>query len=348
VTEGKPQDGGESQPRTEHELTDHHPLEAAAAVLYEEAVRSDGLSPDYLQLRQRSAFELLTGLGLLTLDSADDLYRPRDPATAQARLVTSLSRQGAELVAESSHWAKAFSTLSQTWKRSSAAANSIFVEIHGRAAINQFIAEALREAEFEVLTAHPQDVRPPIVQRMAMAEIELDAIERGVIVRTLYEHSARRDAATHRYVQLVAEKGSETRTLDDFFHRMLVFDRSMAIIPSADGIKTAVVIREPSVVAYLIDIYERAWERARPFGTQEADALHNIATQQRAMAIRMLIRGYSDPASAKRLGVSLRTYASYVAELKDKYSIESRFQLGYYMGQRGITGEEKPAEGDVE
>ena len=35
------------------------------------------------------------------------------------------------------------------------------------------------------------------------------------------------------------------------------------------------------------------------------------------MTIRMLVEGHSDPASAKRLGVSTRTYAGYIASLKD-------------------------------
>ena len=48
----------------------------------------------------------------------------------------------------------------------------------------------------------------------------------------------------------------------------------------------------------------------------------------------MLTEGHSDPASAKRVGVSTRTYASYVAALKEEYGVETRFQLGLAMGSR--------------
>ena len=41
---------------------------------------------------------------------------------------------------------------------------------------------------------------------------------------------------------------------------------------------------------------------------------------------------FPDPASAKRLGVSTRTYAGYIAALKDEYGVQTRFQLGYAMG----------------
>ena len=58
------------------------------------------------------------------------------------------------------------------------------------------------------------------------------------------------------------------------------------------------------------------------------------------MTMRMLIEGHSDPVSAKRLGVSPRTYAGYVADLKAEYDAETRFQLGYTMGRMGISGQE--------
>ena len=70
--------------------------------------------------------------------------------------------------------------------------------------------------------------------------------------------------------------------------------------------------------------------------------MRDIAAEQRAMTIRMLIEGHADPVSAKRLGVSPRTYAGYVADLKEEYEAETRFQLGYAMGQQGVSGNERP------
>ena len=62
--------------------------------------------------------------------------------------------------------------------------------------------------------------------------------------------------------------------------------------------------------------------------------MRDIATEQRAMTIRMLIDGHPDAVSAKRLGVSPRTYAGYVADLKDEHDAQTRFQLGYRMGRQ--------------
>ncbi len=129
------------------------------------------------------------------------------------------------------------------------------------------------------------------------------------------------------------------RTLDEFFNRMIIIDRRVAVIPDRDDLSTAVAVREPAVVGFLVDTFERSWERARPFTNKETTTLKDIAVEQRAMTIRMLIEGHSDPVSAKRLGVSPRTYAGYVADLKTEYEAETRFQLGYAMGQAGRLGQ---------
>ncbi len=158
-------------------------------------------------------------------------------------------------------------------------------------------------------------------------------------MRTLYQHSARRSAVTHKYVAAVTGLGAEVRTLDEFFNRMIVVDRRVVVIPATDDNTLAIAVREPSVVAYLVDVFERAWERARPFGNRESTTMKDIAEEQRAMTIRMLIEGHADPVSAKRLGVSPRTYAGYVADLKAEHDADTRFQLGYLMGRRGVQGD---------
>ena len=95
------------------------------------------------------------------------------------------------------------------------------------------------------------------------------------------------------------------------------------------------------MVAFLVDVFERSWERGRPFTNRETSLMKDIAAEQRAMTMRMLIEGHSDPVSAKRLGVSPRTYAGYVADLKADYDAQTRFQLGYTMGRMGVSGQEE-------
>ncbi|MDO9455445.1 LuxR family transcriptional regulator [Nocardioides sp.] len=321
-----------------------------AATLYDEIVMNEGIAAADARVAEggpdRAPFELLVELGLLQLDKTVDRWIPEDPNTVQSRVVSPLSQQAAQLLEESSQWARAFGSLSQSWRRSPLSqARGPFTYLH-LDAIGPFLAGLVSEVEEEMLTAQPQAGRDA-ASLAAAALRDTAALERGISMRTLYQHSARRSAFTAKYVAAVSARGAEVRTLDEFFNRMIVVDRRVAVIPASDDLKSAVAVREPSVVTYLVDIFERSWERGRPFTNRESTTLKDIAAEQRAMTIRMLIEGHSDPVSAKRLGVSPRTYAGYVADLKAEYEQETRFQLGYAMGQAGVSGQEPVNDDDA-
>ena len=319
-------------------------LESRATPLYEETALSGGLKEDDPRIvvggELHDALLLLVSLNLLVHDHENAVYVPIDPSTVQSHVVGPMSQRGAELLGESSEWARAFGGLSQAWRRSPTAVRGPITEFHGLA-IGTFLTGAVAEAEEELLTAQPQTGRERASLKAAL-DRDRAALDRGVTMRTLYQHSARRHAMTRDYVAQVSELGAEVRTLDEFFNRMIVIDRRLAVIPGPGGDDNiALAVQEPALVAYLVDVFERAWERARPFTNTERSMMHDIAREQRAMTIRMLIEGHSDPVSAKRLGVSARTFAGYVADLKAEYDADTRFQLGYTMGKTGVSGREE-------
>lgn len=311
-------------------------LETAAGRIYSNAVAHGFLSVDDPRLaedtKQRPALDLLVDIGLLVLDKDGKRYIPVDPAAIQSRIVVPIGQQAADLMTESARWADAFSSLGQTYRRSPHVADQPITEIRGFANIDSYIQAVVADCRVELLTAQPYGRRP--ANALAKAEDrDLRALERGIKMRTLYQHSARQSPATRDYVAEITAHGGEVRTLDEFFKRLIVVDRHAAIIPGSDSHDVAVAVHDKSLIAYLVDIFERAWERAQPFTTSDAKAERHIASDVRAMTIRMLVEGHSDPASAKRLGVSTRTYAGYIAALKDEYGVQTRFQLGHAMGR---------------
>ena len=285
-------------------------------------------------------------MGLFSYDTEQDRWSPEDPSSVQSRIVSPLGQEAAKLLAESSQWNVTFGSLSQSFRRApQATASRAVTYLRGAEAIDPFLTQLLGECEEELLTAQPEAGRSPTVLAQAALR-DIGLVERGARMRTLYQHSARRSSSTRKYVAAVSARGAEVRTLDEFFNRMIVVDRRTALIPAMGVAFTAVVVREPAVVGYLVDVFERSWERARPFTSRDTSLLKDIATEQRAMTMRMLIEGHADPVSAKRLGVSPRTYAGYVAELKTEYEAETRFQLGYTMGRMGISGQEVEIDDD--
>jgi hypothetical protein len=251
--------------------------------------------------------------------------------------VVPLSREGADLLNESAAWAEAFAGLGQTYRHARQSEQTPITEIRGLTQIDSFLQALVGDAQTEIMTAQPYGRRP--AGELAAAERrDLRALAEGVRMRTLYQHSARQSPATREYVAELTAHGAEVRTLDEFFKRLIVVDREIAVIPGSEDHVVALALRDRSLVAYLVDIFERAWERGRPFTAREARVERTIADDVRAMTIRLLAEGHSDPASAKRLGVSTRTYAGYIAALKDEYGVQTRFQLGLAMGRTQSQG----------
>ena len=320
--------------RSSYGPTERHLLETAARELYAEAVTLGGLQADDITLADgadaRQALDLLVDVGLLRRGGDDGLLQPVDPASVQSQVVVPLGARGAELLTESARWADAFSELGQLYRTSPVAAVSPITEIHGLDNINSFIHAAVNDSRTELLTAQPHGRRP--ANTLAEAENrDVKALDRGVKMRTLYQHSARHSPATREYVADIVARGADVRTLDEFFRRLIVIDRQVAVVPASDNHHVAIAIHDASLIAYLVDIFERSWERAQPFNLSGNQAERAIAEDVRAMTIRLLVEGHSDPASAKRLGVSTRTYAGYIAALKEEYGVQTRFQLGYAM-----------------
>jgi sugar-specific transcriptional regulator TrmB len=312
---------------------DRRLLDTVASEIYATAVAKGSLPVDDERLLdgdRKRALDLLLDIGLLRHDASSGDYHPVDPTSVQAQVVVPLGVRGAELLAESARWTDTFSDLGQVYRTSPQAAVSPITEIHGLDNINSFIHAAVSDSRRELLTAQPHGRRP--ANTLAVAENrDVKALERGVRMRTLYQHSARHSPATREYVADIVARGAEVRTLDEFFRRLIVIDRKVAVVPASDNHHAAIAIHDTSLIAYLVDIFERSWERAQPFNLSGNAAERSIAADVRAMTIRLLVEGHSDPVSAKRLGVSTRTYAGYIAALKDEYGVQTRFQLGYAM-----------------
>ena len=314
--------------RAEREL-----LDGLGGQLYTEAVERGWLEADDPRFppdgELTDARDRLVELGLLRWDDTAGRHLPVDPTATSDRIVVPMAQQGSALLRESAEWHSSLGRLVQVWRQGTMGTGGA-TQIHSLDAINAFIDAQLLHCHTEVLTAQPYGRRT--AETLAEAEPrDRQALERGVVMRTLYQHSARQSPTTREHVAEVTKLGAEVRTLDEFFDRLIVFDRHTALIPGSGTQSVAVAITDSSIVAYLGDIFDRAWERGLPFTVESMSVTRTVADDVRAMALRMLVEGHSDAASAKRMGVSVRTYASYIAALKQEYGVQTRFQLAWAM-----------------
>ncbi|AXE24277.1 LuxR family transcriptional regulator [Streptomyces globosus] len=205
------------------------------------------------------------------------------------------------------------------------------VEVVGsRDRVMLLISDAAARCTEEVLTVQPGGGRPPGYLERALPR-DLEMLRRGVRMHTLYQHTSRYSAGTQEYVQAVTAAGAEVRTLGELFGKMLVFDRTTAFLPVWDDPDAAVVLREPSAVAFLRSVFGHAWSLAEPYGASYTAV---TSAQLHDTIAARLADGAKDEQIARRLGMFLRTCRRHIAELMDELGAESRFQAGYLLALR--------------
>ncbi|MER8035467.1 helix-turn-helix domain-containing protein [Streptomyces hydrogenans] len=165
------------------------------------------------------------------------------------------------------------------------------------------------------------------------------ALARGVTLRTIYQDSARNDAATFAYARWHTEHGGQIRTCPETPPRMLVFDRRIAVVPidPANTRAGALCTASPGIVAPLLALFEQTWDMAVPLGADHragAPESDGLSPAERGL-LKLLAAGMTDEAAAKRLGVSLRTVRRQMAALMERLNSASRFEAGLKAAQRG-------------
>ena len=206
-------------------------------------------------------------------------------------------------------------------------------EIVGLEHISSAIERQIAKTRIEMLTAQPDG--PRRVETLSEALLSVEAkLKAGVKMRTLYQHTARFDEATKSYARAAMDLGAEIRTLDEFFERLLIFDRRVAFLPMAADRTSALRITHPALVHFLADSFERAWDRASdyPFLPNHATEAAAVVMPDLLSAIKkLMVRGYPDAAIARRLGISSRSLQAHIQRIKIGMGATNRLQLGYQL-----------------
>ena len=174
-------------------------LESAGVELFERVLAEDGIAVDDERIAEdgpdRAAFDLLVELGLLLLDPDAGTWLPEDPATAQSRVVSPLTSESVRLLQESGDWARAFGSVTATWRRAPRSdARGPFTYLRDEA-IGKFLAGVVAEVETEILTAQPQAGRD--AQTLAAAAVR-DVAAWNAASRSARSTSTPRDAPRSR------------------------------------------------------------------------------------------------------------------------------------------------------
>ncbi|MGW6912666.1 LuxR C-terminal-related transcriptional regulator [Kitasatospora sp. NPDC054939] len=166
--------------------------------------------------------------------------------------------------------------------------------------------------------------------------LDEQSLRRGVRMQTVYLDSVRKDQRTVAYASWFSEHGGQTRTAPSLPMRLIICDRSVAVLPvnedsSREG---ALVIHLTSVVSALNDLFCLVWERATPLGESVAPDAGGPSERDLAL-LKMLEEGLTDECIGRKLGVSIRTVRRLMADLLKRLNSQSRFQAGVEAARLG-------------
>ncbi|MFD5279781.1 helix-turn-helix transcriptional regulator [Streptomyces rubrogriseus] len=279
----------------------------------------------------------LMELALIHPDPDDaDWLRPVPPSAALAQRLHPLEREITERRRLSIELADAFEPFMAIGTQPARSEHSITV-LEGGDRINAALNLATTQCRTEMLTVQPSDDQ--FSERSLIQGLERDKplTERGVRIRTLYQHTARYSPQKIAYVAQLSNGKAEYRTIDEVVERLIVCDETVAFIPTRDDQQVALEIRNSGLVRYLIKVFEFMWSRSVPLnaGAPYEPAPGGITDIQYSIA-KLLVEGHVDEAIARRLGMNVRTCRAHIAKLAQSLGSGSRAQLGYLIAQSGI------------
>ncbi|MEI5011593.1 LuxR C-terminal-related transcriptional regulator [Streptomyces sp. PmtA] len=138
----------------------------------------------------------------------------------------------------------------------------------------------------------------------------------------------------------LGERGGLVRTVPRLPLRMLIYDRSRAIVPMdpAAADMGALVLDGTGALTALLALFEQTWQQAQPLGESAAEAVSdtgNSLTPPERAVLDLLTEGLTDEAIARQLGVSVRTIRRVTADLMQRLGARSRFEAGVLATSKG-------------
>lgn len=292
------------------------------------------------------AVQELAALGFVVMDGEPG-SRPvaLDPATVARRSMEAMLREAADRVAQLSALPKVTDVLADQYARGQWRAGGGSEYIDDPGVVNARLDDVVGSAEREILAAQPGGPRDEAQLERSMAR-DTEALDRGVVKRTLYRATVRDTAVTARYARQVSTRAgrqAEFRTLEGPFERCIIIDRRVAFVDNhlVEGAPahSAWQITDRAVVAYIAAEFEAKWRRADPWHgelrgrNQPVDAIVGAGgvrtTRRQREIMRDMVDGRSQQATATRLGVSVRTVSDEINTLKDWFDARSREQLAF-------------------
>ncbi|MDH6580400.1 LuxR C-terminal-related transcriptional regulator [Kitasatospora sp. MAP5-34] len=303
----------------------------AARQLYLAILARGGRLPFYEVTRaDHHSISQLVGMGLLLANQVDSVYTVVSPRGLVSQVSAELRSEATRLLLRAEELPGTLDGLTKAYDSAHRRAEQGGEEtrIEGYQNIQHRIVELLSDCREEALAAQPGR-RPADVMDQAASQ-GMPLLERGGRIRTLYQPVTLQQPATVRCAAEVTAHGAQVRILDEPFERMMIFDRSTAVVATAGDHSQALFTTEPATVAFMVAVFQRDWARADAVQWGAPDPQGDGPSVADRVS-RLLATGLTQRGVASRLGLSERTVAAHISRLRDRYGAQTLFQLGWLM-----------------
>lgn len=319
-------------------------LSPAAVALYGHITRQDRCAFD---LGDRPELAELVEWGLVGFDP-DRPHIPvaLDPAEAIRRRLACQLDQARRRVAEMAALPALSDQLAVHYDRAQWRAGGGSEFIDDAAVVNARLDDVVASAQSEILSAQPGGPRDARLLERCVARDQA-ALNRGVVLRTLYRDTVRDHPVTAEYARIMSRNGGAYRTLVSHFERCIIVDRRVAFISDhvVEGAPehAAWQITDRAMVAWIAAVYENEWNRADPWHGDlrsrrdgqwafvdtitGADGVRTTPRQREIL--RAVAAGIEQRVLARRLGVSPRTLSDQITVLKGVWGVQTLPELTY-------------------
>jgi DNA-binding NarL/FixJ family response regulator/predicted DNA-binding transcriptional regulator len=170
-------------------------------------------------------------------------------------------------------------------------------------------------------------------------EEEGHAVARGVNYRVVLERAVMEQPGAFDAMLAATRNGEEIRTVPTIPMKLVIADRSLALVPLLNaGEPGAVLVHASGLLDALVALFESIWLRAIPLRVDAEGLAHDDAAATVALdgkILSLLLTGLTDQAVATQLGISMRTVARRIRHLMDVAGVDTRLQLGWHAARAG-------------
>jgi DNA-binding CsgD family transcriptional regulator len=202
--------------------------------------------------------------------------------------------------------------------------------------------------------------KPPYVTGPTDASDHGDAAQpefrEGIRLRSVYDTEGFTDTVSLETALRGSARGGEFRLSSRLPVKLVLFDRTAALLPLHDDRPSAgsLEVRSPALIDALAALFEAIWKHAVPVSLESRQdwpaprqTRETTRIDERTQAILdLMATGMKDDAIARVLNISRRTVQKHVSEAGSALGARTRFQIALRAAERGWLPLEAPNSND--